>query len=75
MMSANWAVSENLISIDTHMSAWRITLMAVGRLPRVCMKFEFVANMMRGFTGISRAAWYVGVFARSLAGSSPEPRS
>ena len=56
-MSANWAVREYLISTDTHMSAARITSMAVERLPRVCTKFEFVANRIRGFTGIFRASW------------------
>ena len=57
IMSANWAVSENLISKDTQVSAARITLMAVDRLPRVCIKFEFVCTSRRGFTGISRASW------------------
>lgn len=57
MMSANWAVSDSLISKETTVSAARITLMAVGRLPRVCMKLEFVDTSMREFTGISRASW------------------
>ena len=57
MMSANEAVSEYLISSEMQVSAARITSMAVGRLPRVCMKLLHVANMRRGFTGISRAAW------------------
>ena len=56
MMSAKEAVSEYLISSEMQVSAARITLMAVGRLPRVCIKFELVANMRRGLTGISRAA-------------------
>ena len=57
MMSAKEAVSEYLISSEMQVSAARITSMAVGRLPRVCMKLLHVANMRRGFTGISRAAW------------------